>query len=148
MLPHNKSGCRWSSCCGPSRCSFLHGEVGDNHPGAVISLNIQYLPDRFMFCMAGSSCLIFFLLIPSPFAPINPHIWPISSAIRPCQSTFFFFFFSSKSVYARNSVSCRAPVPPKPRLVNNNPSTGSEIHHLGGTLCYFWALSRKLYGND
>lgn len=82
--------------CGPSRCNLLHGEVEDNHPGAVISLNIQYLPDRFMFCMAGSSCLIFFLLlIPSPFASINPHIWPISSAIRPCQSTtdVFFFFF-------------------------------------------------------
>lgn len=82
---------------GPSRCSLLHWEVEDNHPGAVISLNIQYLPDRFMFCMAGSSCLIFFFffsLIPSPFAPINPHIWPISSAIWPCQSTFFFFFLN------------------------------------------------------
>lgn len=83
----------------------------------VISCNTnngQYLPDRFMFCMAGSRVVSYFFLIPSSFTPINPHIWPISSAIQPCQSTADFFFFQNQGTLQTQCLSCRGPVPPKP----------------------------------
>lgn len=57
-----------------------------------------FLTDSCSAWLAAELSHFFFFLIPSSFTPINPHIWPISSAIQPCQSTPDFFFFFKISV--------------------------------------------------